>query len=162
MDSPDQPSGPLESRVRQREDVADLGQRALEDVPTDLAVRIAETDVEIIVESLPRVDGDPVQLRRLFRNLLDNAITYSDRETPRISVFADKCGEEWTISVRDRGIGIDPADADRIFQVFDRLHGKSVGGAIAVDSTPGEGSTFSVTLPAPDADTATGPTTDHE
>ncbi|QSW97898.1 hypothetical protein J0X25_10755 [Haloterrigena alkaliphila] len=68
-------------------------------------------------------------------------------------MFADKRGQEWTISACERGIGTDPADADRIYQVFDRLH--------SIEEY--EGSTFSVTLPAPpDAQPATGPTTDHE
>ncbi|MXV63543.1 PAS domain-containing protein [Natronorubrum sp. JWXQ-INN-674] len=148
----------------------------LEDVLTDLEVRIEETDAEITVESLPAVYGDPDQLRQVFQNLLDNAITYAGEQTPRISVFAEKNGQEWSISVRDRGIGIDPADSDRIFQVFDRLHsieeypGTGIGlavcqriverhdGDIRVESEPGEGSTFSVTLPAPPETGEPGPT----
>ncbi|WP_436347355.1 PAS domain-containing protein [Natronorubrum sp. FCH18a] len=156
----------------------------LADVLTDLEVRIEETDADITVESLPRVYGDPGQLRQVFQNLLDNAITYSGDEAPRISVFAEKDGQEWRISVRDRGIGIDPADTDRIFQVFDRLHsveeyaGTGIGlalcqriverhdGDIRVASTPDEGATFTVTLPAPpepDATTeSTGTSTSNE
>ncbi|QLK25171.1 PAS domain-containing protein [Natrinema zhouii] len=143
----------------------------IDDVLADLEVRIDETDAEITAESLPQVYGDPGQLRQLFQNLLDNAITYSSNGTPRISVFADNNGETWQVSVRDRGIGIDSSDTDRIFQVFDRLHsheeydGTGIGlalcrriaerhgGEISVDSQPGEGSTFTVALPTvPDAD----------
>ncbi|WP_226481185.1 PAS domain-containing protein [Natrinema amylolyticum] len=138
----------------------------LADVLADLEVRIDETDAEITVDSLPQVYGDPGQLRQLFQNLLDNAITYSGDGTPRISVFAEKTDAKWMISVRDRGIGIEPSDADRIFQVFDRLHsheeyaGTGIGlalcqriterhdGEITVASDPGEGSTFTVELPA--------------
>ncbi|WIV67401.1 PAS domain S-box protein [Natrialbaceae archaeon AArc-T1-2] len=141
----------------------------LEDVLSDLEVRIAESDAEITVESLPRVDGDASQLRQLFQNLLDNAIEYSD-DAPRIHVSADRDGAEWVVSVRDEGIGIDPEQQDRIFDVFQRLHGRSEhtgtgiglalceriverhGGEIRVESEPGEGSTFSVTLPAAAAD----------
>ncbi|WP_440769954.1 PAS domain-containing protein [Natronorubrum sp. DTA28] len=149
----------------------------LEDVLTDLEVRIEETDADITVESLPEVYGDPGQLRQVFQNLLDNAITYSGDEAPRISVFAEKDGQEWRLSVRDRGIGIDPADTERIFQVFDRLHsveeyaGTGIGlalcqriverhdGDIRVASTPGEGATFTTTLPEPpDADATAEPT----
>ncbi|QCS43565.1 ATP-binding protein [Natrinema versiforme] len=153
------------------------------DVLADLEVRIDETDAEIAVESLPRVDGDPGQLRQLFQNLLDNAITYSGDGTPRISVFAEKDETRWMVSVRDRGIGIEPGDTDRIFQVFDRLHsheeydGTGIGlalcqriverhdGEITVESEPGEGTTFSVALPtAPetDAESATEPETDAD
>lgn len=135
------------------------------DVCTDLEMRIEETGAEIDVGDLPEVRGDPGQLRQLFQNLIDNAITYSGEETPRISVFAEKREATWVISVCDQGIGIDPDDVDRIFRVFDRLHsveeydGTGIGlalcqriaerhdGTIRVDSEPGEGSTFSVHLP---------------
>ncbi|SER73493.1 PAS domain-containing protein [Natrinema salaciae] len=151
----------------------------LDDVLADLEVRIDETDAEIDVGPLPRVHADPGQLRQLFQNLVDNAITYSGDGTPRISVFAENDGPTWTVSVRDRGIGIEPDDADRIFRVFDRLHsheeyaGTGIGlalcrriverhdGEIAVDSEPGEGSTFTVTLPAV-SDAETEPATSHE
>ncbi|WP_265110200.1 PAS domain-containing protein [Halosolutus halophilus] len=141
----------------------------LADVLTDLEVRIEETgaDVDVDWEALPAVSGDPGQLRQLFQNLLDNAITYAGTEAPRISVFAAKDGTERIVSVRDQGIGIDPDDTDDIFQVFNRLHsideytGTGIGlalceriverhdGTIEVDSELGEGSTFSVRLPAP-------------
>ncbi|GAB7018460.1 PAS domain S-box protein [Halostagnicola bangensis] len=141
--------------------------RVFDDVLADLAVKIEETDAEITVESLPTVYGDPGQLRQLFQNILDNALTYSGEETPRITVFAAKSKASRTISVRDSGIGIEPTDTDRIFKVFNRLHsteeypGAGIGlalcqriverhdGQIRVDSTATEGSTFSVQLPAP-------------
>ncbi|SEH12744.1 PAS domain S-box-containing protein [Natronorubrum sediminis] len=139
----------------------------LEDVVTDLEVRIEETGAAITIESLPSVYGDPGQLRQVFQNLLDNALTYSGEQSPQIAVFAERDGHEWHISVRDHGIGIDPDNADRIFQVFDRLHsvdeyaGTGIGlalcqriverhdGDIRVVSEPGEGARFTVTLPAP-------------
>ncbi|SDR16059.1 PAS domain S-box protein [Natronobacterium texcoconense] len=141
----------------------------LEDVRSDLELRIAETDAEITVESLPRVEGDASQLRQVFQNLLENALEYSDG-TPRVHVSAERHDDEWIISVRDEGIGIDPDERDRIFEVFHRLHGRDEhdgtgiglalceriverhGGEIEVDSEPGEGSTFSVTLPAVEND----------
>ncbi|WP_121742119.1 ATP-binding protein [Natronorubrum halophilum] len=154
-------------------ETVDIG-AIIEDVVTDLEVRIEETGADITVEPLPTVYGDPGQLRQVFQNLLDNAITYAGEQPPRISVFAAKDGHQWEISVRDWGIGIDPDDADHIFQVFNRLHsadeydGAGIGlalcdriverhdGDIRVDSTPGEGATFSVTLPAPPDTAATG------
>ncbi|WP_323172978.1 ATP-binding protein [Natrialba sp. PRR66] len=135
-------------------------------VRKDLELQLAETGTTIETEELPRTVGDKRQLRQLFQNLLSNAIEYSGDEPPRISISAKRDADEWVISVRDTGIGIDPADQDRIFDVFQRLHtheetsGTGIGlalckriverhgGEIWVDSTPGDGSTFSFSLPA--------------
>ncbi|WP_224448025.1 PAS domain S-box protein [Haloprofundus salilacus] len=136
------------------------------DVCDDLQVRIKETDAEITTDSLPRIDGDEEQLRQVFQNLLDNAIEYSGDEPPRVYISADRQGAEWVVSVSDEGIGIEPDDTDRVFEVFQSLHttddhaGSGIGlalcqriverhgGDIWVDSEPGEGTTFSLTLPA--------------
>ncbi|MFC4437684.1 MULTISPECIES: sensor histidine kinase [Natrialbaceae] len=154
------------SRVKTRGDPfesVDLD-AVIEDALTDLQVRIGERNAEITADDLPRVEGDSSQLRQLFQNLLSNAIEYSGDEPPRIHVSADRIGDEWKISVRDHGIGIDPEHQQRIFEIFDRLHsheeheGTGIGlalcqriverhgGEIWVDSEPGEGSTFSFTL----------------
>ncbi|MHC3438410.1 PAS domain S-box protein [Natrialbaceae archaeon A-gly3] len=140
-------------------------ENVLEDVLTDLELRIAESNAEITAESLPRVEGDASQLRQVFQNLLDNAIEYSDG-VPRVDIWAEQRGSKWVVSVRDEGIGIDPDQRERIFEVFQRLHSREEhagtgiglalceriverhGGEIWVDSEPGEGSTFSFTLPA--------------
>ena len=155
------------SRVETRGDPlepVDL-EAVLENVLTDLEVKITETGAEISSESLPRVEGDASQLRQVFQNLLENALEYSDG-TPRVHVSAERDGEEWVVSVRDEGIGIAPDERERIFEVFQRLHSREEhdgtgiglalcqrivdrhGGEIWVDSTPGDGSTFSFTLPA--------------
>ncbi|MXV61987.1 histidine kinase, partial [Natronorubrum sp. JWXQ-INN-674] len=136
-----------------------------EDVLADLQLQIDESEAEITVAELPRIQGDASQLRQVFQNLLSNAITYSGDEPPRVYVDATKRGREWVISVRDDGIGIDPEDQDRVFTVFDRLHSREEydgtgiglalceriverhGGEIWVESEPGEGATFSLTLP---------------
>ena len=141
----------------------------LEDVRTDLQVRIVEHDAEITVGSLPRVLGDPDQLRQVFQNLVDNAITYSGDEPPVVEVSARRDGDEWIVSVADQGVGIDPGDQDRIFEVFQRAHRRDEGdgtgiglavceriverhdGDIWVDSSPGGGTTISVALPAASA-----------
>ncbi|WP_345779437.1 MEDS domain-containing protein [Natrinema sp. SYSU A 869] len=138
----------------------------LDDVLTDLRLQIEESNAEITVDRLPRVSGDPSQLRQVFQNLLNNAIQYSGETPPRVHIDANRRGREWVISVRDDGIGIDPDDQDRVFTVFDRLHshdeyeGTGIGlalcqriverhgGDIWVDSNPGEGATFSLTLHA--------------
>ncbi|GAB3035508.1 PAS domain S-box protein [Natronobiforma cellulositropha] len=138
----------------------------LEDVLDDLRLSIEGRDTEIIREPLPTVEGDRSQLRQVFQNVLDNAIEYSGDDPPRITVSAERAGEEWVISVSDEGIGIDPADADRVFDVFQRLHthdeyaGTGIGlalcrriverhgGEIWVESESSGGATFSFTLSA--------------
>ena len=140
----------------------------LEDVIEDLQVRIEETRAEITADDLPRVRGDESQLRQVLQNLLENAIEYHDEGPTRVHVGAERDGDEWVISVADEGIGIDPDDRERIFEVFERLHtaeeheGVGIGlalcqriverhgGDIWVESEPGEGATFSFTLPADD------------
>ncbi|MFC4440466.1 MULTISPECIES: PAS domain S-box protein [Natrialbaceae] len=140
----------------------------LEDVLADLQFQIQEHDAEITIEELPMIKGDVSQLRQLFQNLLENAIEYSGDESPRVDVSATRSGDKWTVSVTDEGIGIDPEDQERIFEVFQRLHtedehvGTGIGLAlckriverhgveIGVDSTLGEGATFWFTLQNPD------------
>ncbi|NUB91420.1 PAS domain S-box protein [Haloterrigena sp. SYSU A121-1] len=144
----------------------------LADVREDLRVKIEEHDAAIVAEDLPRIEGDPSQIRQVLQNLLDNAIEYSGEGPPRIRVAAERDGAECVVAVRDNGIGIDPDEADRIFDVFERLHSRDEhsgtgiglalcervverhGGEIWVESEPGDGTTFSFTLPvATDCDT---------
>jgi signal transduction histidine kinase len=131
----------------------------------DLRVQIEENDAEIDVGSLPTVRADPEQLEQLFDNLLSNAIKYNDSAPPRVEIDAEERSDCWEFTFADNGIGIDPNKTDRIFEVFKRLHtdeeysgtgiGLSLcqeivehhGGEIWVQSEPGDGSTFHVTLP---------------
>ncbi|MDS0475883.1 PAS domain-containing protein [Natrinema sp. 1APR25-10V2] len=143
----------------------------VDDVLADLQFQVEETTAEIAIEDLPRVEADANQLRQVFQNLLGNAITYSGDEPPRIHVSADRRDGEHVISVADEGIGIDPDDQERVFTIFDRLHSREEydgmgiglalceriverhGGEIWVESEPGDGSTFSFTLPvSPDGE----------
>ena len=137
----------------------------VDDVFTDLQLQIEASDAHIEVGSLPEVNGDEGQLRQVFQNLVTNAIEYSGEKAPRIDVSAERNGSMWRISVRDAGIGIDSDETDRVFEVFQRLHSREEsegtgiglalcrriverhGGEIWVESEPGEGSTFSFTLP---------------
>ncbi|WP_226005626.1 PAS domain-containing sensor histidine kinase [Natrinema salinisoli] len=141
----------------------------LDEVRDDLQLTIERSGAEITAEELPPVEGDASQLRQVFQNLLENAIEYSGDAAPRIHVSAERDGPDWVVSVRDEGIGIDTEDANRIFDVFQRLHSREEysgtgiglalceriverhGGDIWVESEPGEGSTFSFTLPSTDA-----------
>ena len=138
----------------------------LDAVLTDLEVRIEESDAEITTDSLPRVEGDPDQLRELLQNLLTNAIEYCGDESPIVDVTTERDGTHWVVSVSDEGIGIDPADHESIFEVFERLHthdehpGTGIGlalcdriverhgGDLWVESERGDGATFRFTLPS--------------
>ena len=138
----------------------------VEQVQSDLEKTIEERHVEIKVDPLPTVQVDPVQLRRVFQNLITNAIKYCQAEVPTIHIQACQHQDTWTISVEDNGIGIDPKFAERIFVIFQRLHhreeysgtgiGLSIckkiierhGGQIWVDSEEGKGAIFSFTLPS--------------
>lgn len=137
----------------------------LRQVIADLRVQIEENDAEIGVGSLPTVRADPEQLEQLFDNLLSNAIKYNDSAPPRVEIDAEERSDCWEFTFADSGIGIDPNKTDQIFEVFKRLHtdeeysgtgiGLSLcqeivehhGGEIRVQSEPGDGSTFHVTLP---------------
>ncbi|ADB62299.1 histidine kinase [Haloterrigena turkmenica DSM 5511] len=141
----------------------------LEEALADLQVKIDEHDGRVTAETLPRVRGDPDQLRQVFQNLLSNAIEFSG-EPPQIWITTERDGSEWRVAVEDDGIGIDPDDQERIFDVFQRLHsheeyeGTGIGlalcqrivdrhdGRIWAESEPGAGATFTFTLPAADAD----------
>ena len=137
--------------------------RALEDVR--LAMR--ETGAVVTRSDLPTVPGDEVRIGQVFQNLIGNAIKFRKKDVPpEIHVDAVERGGEWIFSVRDNGIGIEPAFRERIFQIFQRLHvreeypGTGIGlaickkivarhdGRIWVESVPGEGSVFYFTLPA--------------
>ncbi|MFC4437735.1 MULTISPECIES: ATP-binding protein [Natrialbaceae] len=140
-------------------------EEVLSEVRSDLQLQLEETDADVTVASLPRVAGDADQLRQLFQNLLSNAIKYSGDEPPRVHVSAEESDEGWAVSVRDEGIGIESDELDGIFELFQRLHthdeesGTGIGlalcqriverhdGEIEVDSEPGAGSTFTITLP---------------
>lgn len=133
---------------------------------SNLSAAIEESGAVVTYDKLPTVMGDPSQLSSLFQNLIGNAIKYRGKETPRVHVSAEEKANEWVFSVRDNGIGIDPKFKDRIFAVFQRLHtsgeysGTGIGlaickkivelhgGKIWVESEPGRGSTFYITIPA--------------
>lgn len=135
------------------------------DACTDLDALITKSGAEIHIEALPAVSGDAVQLGSLFQNLLRNAIQYSGGESPVVRVSSEQTSTDWTVSVADEGIGIEPSEHERIFEIFHRLHlqddvdGSGIGlalcerivdrhgGKIWVESEPGKGATFSFTLP---------------
>jgi signal transduction histidine kinase len=139
---------------------------ALDSAIVNLRAKIEESGTLLKRGRLPVVDAGFNDMVRLFQNLLENAIKFRSEATPELQVAAGRMQGEWVVSVRDNGIGIDRADFQRIFQMHRRLHParqfpgngmglaickrivEGYGGRIWVDSKPGAGSTFYVTLPA--------------
>jgi PAS domain S-box-containing protein len=132
-----------------------------------LRTTIEECSATVTHDPLPKtVWADETQFEQLLQNLVSNALKFKGAESPRVHVSAERRGADWLFSVRDNGIGIDPEYFDRIFVIFQRLHGRQEypgtgiglaickrivdrhGGRIWVESAPGAGSTFHFTLPA--------------
>lgn len=135
-------------------------------VTQNLEVTISESGATVDLPASPApIPGDVSQLTQLFQNLVENAVKYSEGE-PHVDISVTRTdGEAIEYAVSDNGIGMDPSQLDDIFEVFQRLHtreefdGTGIGlsicrkivdrhdGALRVESVPGEGSTFFVTLP---------------
>ena len=133
---------------------------------SNLKIAAEESRAVVTHDRLPTLMADETQLVQLFQNLIGNAIKFQDNHNPpEIHISAEETGNEWLFKVRDNGVGIDPEYAERIFQIFQRTPGKTEhsgtgiglavcrriverhGGRIWVDSQPGQGATFSFTLP---------------
>ncbi len=169
--------------------LVDLGQITRE-VLGDLEVRIEKTGAEVVVGELPKIEADPLQLRQLLQNLIGNALKFQlPNAKPRVEIsgriVAGREGNTplpldfdqtatsappdeppfFQLIIKDNGIGFDEKYLDRIFAVFQRLHGRQeydgtgIGlavcrrivdrhkGVITAKSKPGEGATFIVNLP---------------
>ena len=148
-------------------------------VLSDLEVGIEQSKARVEVKSLPTIEADPLQLRQLLQNLIGNALKFQPpggqpvicidgrilRNPLAGSPDEDPYAEQCELSVQDNGIGFDEKYTDKIFAVFQRLHGRTEfegtgvglavcrritdrhGGTIRAHSKPGEGATFVVTLP---------------
>ena len=141
-------------------------------VISDLEVRINERSGRVEAASLPMVFGDRGQLAQLFQNLIGNGLKFQKPgESPVVRVSSetvalpDNTGAAWRITVEDNGIGFDEKYRERIFQIFQRLHGRSEyegtgiglaicrkivdrhGGSITAHSSEGAGAKFIITLP---------------
>jgi PAS domain S-box-containing protein len=136
------------------------------EVLSDLETRTRDTKGEIDVCDLPTIDADPMQMRQLFQNLIGNGLKFQmPGVAPIIKISCENGGPNYRLSVTDNGIGFDEKYVDRIFTVFQRLHGRNEyegtgiglaicrkiagrhGGEIEAHSAPGAGSTFTITLP---------------
>jgi signal transduction histidine kinase len=151
---------------RARDD--DGGAVALDDA-WDLAVAnlqhaIADTDATVERDELPTVQARPREMTSMLQNLIANGLKYRGAATPIVRARAERRNGRWEIAISDNGIGIEPRFHERVFGLFQRLHTaeeypgtgmglaivkkivESNGGSVRVESTPGEGSTFIVTL----------------
>ena len=154
-----------------------VDQRDYEQLPVETDALVAEAlaevravatgnSAEVTLQPLPAVMGDPLMLRQVWTNLLSNAFKYSSKSmAPKVVVSARVEGDETVFCISDNGRGFDPAQAPRLFGVFQRLHpasefpgtgvGLSIvrrvvhrhGGRVWADSVPGQGARFYFTLP---------------
>jgi PAS domain S-box-containing protein len=136
------------------------------EVLMDLETRINETNATITVDQLPEICADHTHMRQLFQNLIGNALKFHKPDTaPEIHVAYEREGSDEVIRVSDKGIGFEKEYAEKIFAVFQRLHGRDsyegtgiglavcrkiverYGGTIAAGSRKGSGTTFVIRIP---------------
>jgi signal transduction histidine kinase len=134
-----------------------------DEVVEDLRARLDEATATLEVGELPEVQGDRRQLRRVLQNLLANAVKFRGDAPLRVQVSAVRDSLEWVVTVRDNGVGVDAAQATRIFSMFSRanreIDGAGIGlavcrriieahgGRIWVEPVDSGGSAFRFTLP---------------
>ncbi len=141
--------------------------QVLDDVLLNLQTAIGESQARIEAGRMPELMADRIKLTLVFQNLIANSLRFRDPgRPPHIRIAAERVEQSWRFSLADNGIGFDPRYAERIFVIFQRLHGggkypgtgmglaivkrivEGHGGAISVESGLGHGSTFYFTLPA--------------
>jgi signal transduction histidine kinase len=139
--------------------------KLLDDAEASLQASIRENNVRIERGPMPDLLVDRVQMLQVLQNLISNAIKYRRTDSPVIHILATRTGAEWQISVADNGRGFGQEFSERIFGLFQRLHGREVegtgmglyiarriierhGGRIWAESKEGFGTTFFFTLPA--------------
>lgn len=141
-------------------------ERSVQEAISNLELRIAEQSATVSVGALPTIDCDPVQIVQLIQNLISNSLKFHAADRPcRIEIQAESDGSLCTIEVSDNGIGFDNGNAETIFGVFKRLHGRSEyegtgiglatckriverhGGQIRASGESGVGATFTIALP---------------
>jgi hypothetical protein len=138
--------------------------RVLSQALLNLQPEIRKSGAVVTSDTLPTVVADEIMMLQVLENLVDNSIKYTGEAVPKVHVSAVRAGERWQFSVRDNGIGIHPADAKRVFDMFRRFDGKGVpgtglglalckkaierhGGRIWVESEVGQGAAFRFTIP---------------
>ncbi|HWL38448.1 MAG TPA: ATP-binding protein [Frankiaceae bacterium] len=147
--------------------------RDLKIVDVDLGAVAATVAAEypgvVRTEPLPSVRADRMLVHQVLRNLLSNATKFARADVPaEVALSAERIGTDWLVTVADNGIGIDPRHRERVFNVFQRLHGRGdyegtgiglaivrkgveqMGGRVWVDDSPLGGTAIRFTLPAPE------------
>jgi PAS domain S-box-containing protein len=152
-------------------EMTDLSQIASE-VLSDLEVKIEETKAKVTLGKLPVLEAEPTQMRQLIQNLVGNALKFQQRDQlPEIEIYSENAdANNIRLIVKDNGIGFEERLLDKIFAVFQRLHGRQEyegsgvglavcrkiaerhGGQITANSSPGNGAKFIVTLPLKQAE----------
>ncbi|QCK86449.1 PAS domain S-box protein [Phreatobacter aquaticus] len=157
-----------------KSDGVDLNQ-VMADAMALLEGEIRDSGATISLFNLPRISGDADLLVHLFQNLIANALKYRSEAPPLVKIRARRTGQLWEIAVEDNGIGIDPQYAERVFEIFKRLHrdesrypGMGVGlalarriveshnGEIGLDPSYSQGARIVLTLPARDVRRSSG------
>jgi light-regulated signal transduction histidine kinase (bacteriophytochrome) len=131
----------------------------------NLKISIMENNVKLTKDHLPTVKADAVLFMQVFQNLISNAIKFKSEKFPQIHIGVERKKKEWLFSIKDNGIGFEKHNAERIFQIFQRLHrneeykGAGIGlaickkiitrfnGKIWAVSEPQKGSVFYFTIP---------------
>jgi PAS domain S-box-containing protein len=146
--------------------------KIVEQVKDDIQNLIETKNVQLLVDPLPTCLAIPSQMHQLFQNLLSNAIKFNDKQIPEIHITCEKIdikdanhSRDYKISVKDNGIGFDDSYKERIFDIFQRIHGRAqyggtgIGlaickkimeahkGSITADAIEGEGAVFTIILP---------------
>lgn len=134
-------------------------------VLSDLKVVIHESGATVERQNLPQIYADGTQMSQLFQNLVQNGIKFRKKDSPKIEIAANRTRAGWMFYVRDNGMGFDMQFQERIFLIFQRLHGRDDfpgtglglavckriverhGGKIWAESVEGEGATFYFTIP---------------
>ncbi|HKS16549.1 MAG TPA: ATP-binding protein, partial [Planctomycetota bacterium] len=139
---------------------------AIQEALSAMKNEVSASGAAVTWGDLPTLKVDRAQIALVFRLLVDNAIKFRGENPPQVRITAERKGDDWHLHVKDNGIGFDPALAQRLFAIFQRLHGRTeypgtgIGLAICkkiisrhrgrmwADSRPDEGSQFSFSLPA--------------
>lgn len=140
-------------------DVADVLAAVLDNLRDD----IATSGVRVTHDRLPSVHAHRVLVGQILQNLLSNAIKFHRGDQPAVHIGARRRLDAWELTVRDNGVGIQPADHERVFRMFERITREvagtgvglaltkraveKLGGQIWLESVPGEGTTFHFTIP---------------